>query len=184
MDVRYKKLKSGQYDPSPNLLVRLVGNGCYMADVDCAQYIFKPDGSTETVGFFEWKHFRVRSISFTDLNCDCRASLRYVRDLANREQVPFFIGITYTKEEDGYGSAGLPPMWFLVPANERALLWVPREGQWMTQRQIGRLLIQLRGRDIDLDKLQHLNHDYRQYDLLAWIDPNLITTTTNGETIA
>lgn len=166
-----RQLKSGLYDPSPNLILRKIGHGCYMVDADGIQYMFLPGGETKTVCIFDWKHFREESISFDNDKCESAPGLKCQRDLANREKVPFFIGITYTKPEDGYGEGQQhPPMFCLIPGNWLANQALQTRGTWFTPRDMGKLLVNLRGKTIDDQQLMHLPHTFVKYKIQTDID--------------
>lgn len=164
-----KQLRYGDDDTSPNRLMRKLGNKNYMADLDCAQYEYLPDGSTKTVCIIDWKHFNTSTISYNSGVCKDASSLRYFRDLANREKVPFFIGLCYTKPEDGYADR---PMFCLVPGNKRANAIIKNK-VWYSEREMAVLMASLRS---DYNPLLQLNlthlQDYEpiKYPLTCWID--------------
>lgn len=165
-----------------------------MADGDCAvdtgihelnggaQFAFESDGTTKTICFFDWKHFREKSISFDREKCHTAPSLKYWRDLANREQVPFFIGITFTKPQDGYGEGQEhPAMFCLVPGNRRAGAILKQRGTWFTPRELAKLLINLRGKTVDDNQLMHMQHVYARYKLQTEIDELSLTANWRNE---
>ena len=171
-----RELKSGQYDPSPNLTVRKMGNGIYCGDLDLYLYEFLGDelNSTRTTAFVDWKHFRTKIISFDDETAKDRWSLRAIRDLANREGAPFFVGITWSKPEDGYGANGEPEMYCLVPCNKLAAKAIRQhaDGVWFSPRRLCEFFNSLRLKPLEKKRMEldHLSDKFKQYKLNTVID--------------
>jgi hypothetical protein len=165
-----KPIRYGDDDTSPNRLLRTFGNRCYMADIDCVQYEFLPDRSTRLVCIIDWKHFNTKCISYDPAKSHDAYSLWVQRDLANREGVPFFIGICYTKPEDGYGEGKQhPAMLCLVPGNKLALKAMNGK-TWYTPKELAHLMMSLRKTPPPTPNTSHLQDIFIKYPLSTSVD--------------
>lgn len=185
----------GADDPTPNNIMNNLGDKLWSVDADNIQYEFV-SGEPKTACIIDFKHFRTECISFSDPRSKSKTGMKYLRQLANREKVPFLIVIAFVKPEDGFGPAfvgqtyevskivdgviekvkelvpnGKAPMFYVLPGNFAAakLLCKNKKKQHYTPREFKQLMGQARVQ-YGPARSDHLSNEYVEYNIQTDID--------------
>ncbi len=177
MTFTHRKLKSGLHDSSYPDLIRTLKNGSYMSDIDSVFYDYLSDSTTTLTLIVDAKHPNQDIISYDDIRCECKSALIMQRDLSNREQIPFIIALTWTKDDNDphLDHEKGPKMLYLIPGNYfavRAMKAVNNTDMWYTPRTFARLVNALKVKPKRLTELDliHLSNERKEYAIKTEID--------------
>lgn len=145
-------------DPSPNDIIRK----CGVHATDCDMELYHPT-TFDTLGRLEFKHWNGK----LDLH---KNSIKYLQHKSNKELVPFFVLITFTKPNEQPHD-----MFYVIPLNGIAELKIvhlhvsiphKQTGVWMTPRAWARFECRFCGVEITSEiEREHnkLSDDYIEY---------------------
>lgn len=167
----------GPDDFSARKIFMNFGGSCFNADIDSLQYSYDWKGDLRFHCTFEFKHPCLKKLDVPLLSIN--------RAVAAKLEVPLYAAIYFTKPlpengepcppGDGYGTDEQPSMFYVVPANRKALDTMDRYGSrdmWFTPARLARFMHWMRGSNVSAHQLsqQGLSDEESRYHLSTKID--------------